>query len=88
MANCYSSRMSIEVLNTEITKALIIQNGWKIKWVVEQLGEGGNVGNALIRDGRFPKDPARKAKVLRKLSKLLGVGVGDLLLTLEAKESA
>ena len=80
--------MSIEVLNVEKTKKLIEARGLKMGWVIKQIGVTRTVGLQLLRDGWFPKDKARKAKVLKDLSKLLGVEAGDLLLTLVAKRTA
>lgn len=80
--------MSIEVLNVEKTRRLIESKGLKVTWVVKQIGVTRTVGLQLLRDGWFPKDKARKAKVLKDLSKLLGVEAGDLLLTLVAKRTA
>ena len=80
--------MSIEVLNVEKTRRLIESKGLKVTWVVKQIGVTRTVGLQLLRDGWFPKDKARKAKVLKDLSKLLGVEAGELLLTLVAKRTA
>ena len=80
--------MSIEVLNVEKTRRLIESKGLKVTWVVKQIGVTRTVGLQLLRDGWFPKDKARKAKVLKDLSKLLGVEAEELLLTLVAKRTA
>lgn len=78
--------MSIEVLNTGVIRKVIKSRGWTLGWVITQIGEKPNFGYELLREGRLPKDQDRKSQVLRKLSNLLGVEVGELLLTLEAKK--
>jgi hypothetical protein len=80
--------MSIEVLNTQKVRSLIEHNGWRFDWVIQKIGEKRSLGYVLLRDGRLPKDAAHKARVLKNLSKLLGVEAGDLLLTLVAKRTA
>lgn len=77
--------MSIEILNVEMVGKLIDQRGWKTRWVIAQLGEKPSFGYPFLRDGGFPKDPARKAEVLENLAKLLGVQPKDLIVTLRAK---
>ena len=80
--------MSIEVLNVEKTKKLIEARGLKMGWVIKQIGVTRTVGFQLLREGWLPKDNTRKVKVLRELSKLLGVEAEELLLTLVAKRTA
>lgn len=77
--------MSIEVLNVEKLRFLIKERGLRLNWVISQIGLGQHVGYLLLREGKLPKDPARKARVLGELSKMFGVQTKDLTVTLEAK---
>lgn len=79
--------MSIEILNTDLVKAKIAERGWTRKFVIAQLGLGQD-GYKLLRGEWLPKDQARKAELLRKLSKMIGVGVPQILLRLEARDAS
>lgn len=81
--------MDIEVLNTKLVSQMIDEHGWKIRWVLERIGEKNSTGYALLRDGRFPKDQDRKSRALANLARLFSVKPKDLIITLvEAKETA
>lgn len=75
--------MTVELLDTELVAEVIRKNGWTRKWVIAQLGLGQD-GYKFLRGEWIPKDRDRKSQVMRDLSKLLGVGVTQLLLRLEA----
>ena len=79
--------MRVELLNTELVKAKIRENGWTRGHVIAQLGLGRE-GYTFLRGEWLPKDRARKALLLKKLAKMLDVEVPQILLRLEAKESA
>lgn len=79
--------MSIEMLNVEMVSSRIKECGWKRSYVITQLGLGGD-GYKFLRGEWMPKNPARKARILRDLAKLLGVEVRQILLRLEAKKPA
>jgi hypothetical protein len=76
--------MSIELLDAEFVTECIAAHGWTRKWVLLQLGLGKE-GYKFLRGEWLPKDPARKARLVGQLAKMLGKEVPQILLRLEAK---
>lgn len=79
--------MSIEVMNTDLVKAKIKEHGWTRSFVIAKLGMGQD-GYKFLRGEWLPKDDARKALLIGKLAKMLGVRVPQILVRYEAKETA
>lgn len=79
--------MSVELLDTELVQKLMEEQGRLGKWVVQQIGLTRTPGYDLLRDGKLPKDPAKRKLVLKKLSKLLSVDERQLVLRLEAQRT-
>lgn len=75
--------MADGILDTELVRQKIDENGWKRNWVFQQIGLKRSRGYQLIRDGLLPKDLDERDLVLRKLSGLIGIEIPKLFLRLE-----
>lgn len=75
-----------EMLRADKVRQLVRDKGLKQNWVSEQIGLKKTAGHLMFRDGLLPKDDEVRNDVLKKLSKLLGVEVSEILLRLEARQ--
>jgi hypothetical protein len=76
--------MSVEALNRELVDKQRKARGITRKWIIEQLGLGGD-GYKFLRGEWMPKDAARRSSLLRKLAQLLSLDEDQLIVRLEAK---
>lgn len=76
------------ILDAGLVGRLMAQKGLKRSWVCSQMGLGQSAGYMMLRDGLLPKDNEVRTRAVEKLAEVLGVGVGDLLLHLEANRTA
>lgn len=83
----YILTMSIEMLNVELVGSRMKELGLKRSYVITQIGLGGD-GYKFLRGEWMPKDDARKARLVKKLAKTLGVEVPQILLRLEVRQPA
>lgn len=75
------------MLNTDLVKAKIKENGWTISHVIAQLGLGQE-GYKFLRGEWLPKNSVRKTLLLKKLANLLDVELPKIILRLEAKDAS
>lgn len=81
--------MSDIVLNAAKVQRLLEEKGLKKNWVIQYLGLKRSKGYDMLGDeGRLPKTTEVRNRALKKLAKLLGADVPDLLLQIEAREAS
>ena len=80
--------MEAEVLDTERVQKLRSNKGLTDgMWIIRRLGMKRTAGYALLRDGRLPKDPKVRRKVLKDLGDLLDADERQLVVRLVAKRA-
>lgn len=79
--------MSIELLNGQEITRLLKKEGRSRQWLIAG-AELGADGYRILRGETLPKDPERKSRVTKKVAKLLGVEVRQILLRFEAQKTA
>lgn len=70
----------MEILNARLAKEVLRRQGRSQMWVIKQLGIGRSSGYSMFRTGALPEDPALKARVIEKLSEILGLSVPQILI--------
>ena len=79
--------MLVELLDAELVRMKIKENGWTRKHLIAQLGLG-RTGYHFLRGEWLPKNGVRKTLLIKKLAGLIGVRAEDLLLRFETTNPA
>jgi hypothetical protein len=58
------------------------------RWLIGALEMSSTAGDLLLRRGLLPADPGEALRVLRKLSELSGLGINDMIVTMDQLEEA
>lgn len=80
--------MMSEQLNVVLVRRLLNERGLKLGWVKSQIGLGTTAGTLMLNRGVLPQRTVIRTVALEKLAQLLGVEASQLLLRLEAKQTA
>lgn len=72
----------MEILNVPVVSQILNDRGLKTGWVIQQLGMKRTAGYIMFRNGVLPSDQASRKEVLAKLSKLLGLPLPQIVVSL------
>jgi hypothetical protein len=76
----YNALMFDEVLDIEAVKRFRSAQGCSITWLSQQVGMKRHPGFVMFRIGLLPKDPCKRAEVLKRLSEVTGLNRDQLVL--------
>jgi hypothetical protein len=77
-----------EILNIVVVGTALQKKGLKLVWVARQLGLNRSAGYMMFRHGILPLDLSKRAKVVGKLSEIVGLPVSQILVRLPEAKTA